>query len=175
MTIFEQPALMMQLLTYQIYSMFHYKEVTCKISIQCGIKLYSLQVNYPKIYPGGFVQVENTGFCSASGCIGFLYEQEIDRDRAVPIYQRYRTMVRRHIDQMVRTRNNKARNERIETGVLVNGHKGKNLSVERSVGECYRWKAIGQCPRGDSCSNSHGRYRGQSTIVLSGSKDADTD
>ena len=34
---------------------------------------------------------------------------------------------------MVRTRNNKARNERIETGVLVNGHKGKNLSVERRV------------------------------------------
>ena len=49
----------------------------------------------------------------------------------MPSYQRLKTMVRRHIDQMIRTRNFKAQNERIETGVLVNSHKGRNVSVER--------------------------------------------
>ena len=27
--------------------------------------------------------------------------------------------------------------------------------VERTVGECYQWKAHGQCSKGDSCSISH--------------------
>ena len=34
-------------------------------------------------------------------------------------------MVRRHIDQMIRTRNFEARNERIETDVLVKSHTGR--------------------------------------------------
>ena len=46
-----------------------------------------------------------------------MYDHENDRDRAVPSYQRLKTMVRRHIDQMIRTRIFRARNERIETGV----------------------------------------------------------
>ena len=41
-------------------------------------------------------------------------------------------------------------NERIETGVLVKRQKGKRASVERRMGECCRWKACGQCSRGDS-------------------------
>ena len=32
--------------------------------------------------------------------------------------------------------------------------------VETKVGECYQWKATGQCARGDSCSFSHGPNRG---------------
>ena len=52
-------------------------------------------------------------------------------------------MVRRHIVQMIRTRNFRARKERIETGVLVKNHKGKNASVKRRVGECHQWKANG--------------------------------
>ena len=39
--------------------------------------------------------------------------------------------------------------------------KGKTVSVERKVGECYQWKANGQCSRRDSCSFSHGYCRGQ--------------
>ena len=31
----------------------------------------------------------------------------------------------------------------------------RKASVERKVGECYQWKAIGQCSKGDSCSFSH--------------------
>ena len=58
---------------------------------------------------------------------------------------------------MVRTRNFKARNERIETGVLVKGQTGKNVSVERRMDECDQWKANGQCSRGESGSLRHGR------------------
>ena len=64
-----------------------------------------------------------------------LCEQQLDRDRAVPSCQRLKTMVRRHIDQMIRTRNIRAQNERIETGVLVTSQKGKNVIVERRMGE----------------------------------------
>ena len=55
----------------------------------------------------------------------------------MPSYQRLKTMVR-HIDQMIRMRNFKARKERIETGVLVKSHLGRKVSVEREVGECYQ-------------------------------------
>ena len=62
--------------------------------------------------------------------VSAMYEREIDPDRSMPSYQRLKTEVRRHIDQLIRTRNFRARNERIETGVFVKSHKGKNVSVE---------------------------------------------
>ena len=40
------------------------------------------------------------------------YEQEIHQDRSRPNYQMLKTMVRRHIDQMIRTRNSNVRIER---------------------------------------------------------------
>ena len=67
-----------------------------------------------------------------------MYEQAIDRDRATPSNQRLKAMVRRHIDQTVRTRNFKARNERIETRVVTKSQKGTKVIVERKVGECSR-------------------------------------
>ena len=51
-----------------------------------------------------------------------MYDQEIVRDRVMPSYK-LKTMARRHFDQMIRTRNFKARNERIETGMLVKSRK----------------------------------------------------
>ena len=90
-----------------------------------------------------------------------MYDQEIDRDRATPSNQRLQTMVGRHIDQMIRTRNFKARNERFQTGVSVNSHKGRKVSVDRKIRECFQWKATGQSARGDSCRFSHGSNRGQ--------------
>ena len=39
--------------------------------------------------------------------------------------------------------------------------KGKNVSVESRMGECYQWKPHGQCSRTDSCSFSQGSNRGQ--------------
>ena len=48
--------------------------------------------------------------------------------------------------------NCKARNEKIETGVLVKSQKGRHVNAERKVGEYFQLKANGQCSRGDSCS-----------------------
>ena len=77
-----------------------------------------------------------------------MYDQEMDRDRVMPS------------DQMISTRNFKARNERIDTRISVKSHKGRIVSVEKKVGECYQWRATGQCARGDSCF-SHGSNRGE--------------
>ena len=76
-----------------------------------------------------------------------MYNQEMSQGRVTPNYQRFKKMVNQHIDQTIRTRNFKARNERIETGVLVKSQKGRNVSVERNVGECTQWKVNGQCSR----------------------------
>ena len=70
--------------------------------------------------------------------------QELNRDQVAP-YQKLKTMVRQHIDQTIRTRNFKDRNERIETGVLVKSQKGRNVSTERKVRDCCQWKTNGQC------------------------------
>ena len=78
------------------------------------------------------------------------------------------------LDQRCRTCNFRARNERIETGVIVKSHKVKNVSVERQVGECYQWKATGQCSRADSCSLSHGSNRGQKAQSSSPTPEAPT-
>ena len=65
----------------------------------------------------------------------------------MPSNQRLKTMARRRVDQLIRTRNFRARSERIETGVVVKSHKGRMSA----------WKG----ERGDSCSFSHGNNRGQ--------------
>ena len=83
-----------------------------------------------------------------------MYEQEIIRNNEQPNYSRLKIAVGRHIHQQLRTRNFRARNEIIERGI-TGRPKGRKAVVEREVGECYQWKAIGQCSRGDSCSFSH--------------------
>ena len=49
----------------------------------------------------------------------------------------------------------RSRSGRIETAVLVKTRKGKHVSVERKQGECYQWKAKGQCTKGNACSFRH--------------------
>ena len=89
-----------------------------------------------------------------------MYEQAIHQDPTRPKYQMLKTMVRRHIDQMMSTRIFKVRNERIE-GVLIKTQ-GKQVSVERTE-KCDQWKANG-CSKRDACSFRHDENkRGQST------------
>ena len=42
----------------------------------------------------------------------------------------------------------------VDTGAQAKG-KGKLVSVKRKQGECYQWKAKGQCTREDACSFRH--------------------
>ena len=84
-----------------------------------------------------------------------MYEQENVRNNGQPSCSRLKTAARRHTDQIMRTRNFRARNEIVEIGTVTKSHNGRIVSVERRVGECYQWKANGQCLKGDSCSFRH--------------------
>ena len=64
------------------------------------------------------------------------------------------------VDQMVRTRNFRVRNE------VTKSQKGKKAYVEGKVGECFQWKAHGQCSKRDSCCDW---YKKTCTVVRSSS------
>ena len=89
-----------------------------------------------------------------------MYNLELNRDQVAPSFQKLRKMVRQHIDQTIRRRNFKARNERIETGELVKSQKGRNVRA-------------GQCSKGDSCSFNHGSHSGQRAQSSSSNSKAD--
>ena len=88
-----------------------------------------------------------------------LYDMEIHQKISKPDHQRLRSMVKRSIVQKLRSRNFNARNERIETGAVVKNRKDQR-GVERGPGECFQWKAKGQCSKGDSCSVRHDENKG---------------
>ena len=73
-----------------------------------------------------------------------LYDQETVRNNGQTSYLRLKT----------------SGNEIVERGVVTKSQKAKKAHVERKVGECFQWKAIGQCSKGDSCSFSHDRASG---------------
>ena len=54
-----------------------------------------------------------------------MYEQEINQDLSKPSYQKLKTMIKRYINQKIRTRNFQVRSERIETGEKVKTQKGE--------------------------------------------------
>ena len=83
-----------------------------------------------------------------------LYDQETARNNWQTHYLRLKTAVKLHIDQMMRTRNFRVRNEVVERGSVTKSLRGKKGCVERKVGECCQWKAHEQFSTGDSCSFS---------------------
>ena len=90
-----------------------------------------------------------------------LCNQDLDRDKVPPSYQNLRTTVRQHIDQTIRTRNFRARNERIETGALVKESlRKKRQRCEKNWEKCCQWQATGQWSRGNACSFTHGENSG---------------
>ena len=87
-----------------------------------------------------------------------LYDQETVRNNGHTSYLPLKTSVKLHIDPMMRTRNFRVRSEVVERGAVTKSQKGKKAYVERQVGQCFQWKAHGQCSKkGDSCSFSHDR------------------
>ena len=104
-----------------------------------------------------------------------MYEQETVRNNGQPSYTRLKTSVRLHVDQMMRANNFRVRNGKVERGAVTKSQKGKKAFVERKVGECYQWKANGQCYMEDfcifrhdpACGNKFEDHRSKRTIVLS--------
>ena len=55
-----------------------------------------------------------------------------------------KTSVKLHIDQMMRTRNFRVRNEVVERGSVTKSQEGKKACLERKVGECFQCEAHAQ-------------------------------
>ena len=83
-----------------------------------------------------------------------LYDLEIHQKKAGPDYHRLKTMVKRSIEQDLRNRNFGARNGNYERNAVVR-HQGTKQRGQRTLGDCWQWKANGQCSKGDNCSFRH--------------------
>ena len=81
-----------------------------------------------------------------------LYNMEIKK--AGPDYHRLKTMVKRSLEQNLRIKNFEARNGNYETNAVVKNHETKQRE-QRTLGECWQWKANGQCSKGDNGSFRH--------------------
>ena len=116
-----------------------------------------------------------------------LHDQELGRNNGTLNNQQLNTAVKLHIDQMMRNRNFKARNDVVVSGSVTKSQKENKAYVEREVGECFQWKAHGQCSKGDSCSFCHDhslasgsrgscqRRKGRSSSPASHPKEKQTD
>ena len=83
-----------------------------------------------------------------------LYHLEIHHKKSKPYCHRLRTMVKRSIEQDLRTRNFEAKNGRIESNNSVKNQR-EQRHVLKGQGDCWQWKAIGWCSKGNNCSFRH--------------------
>ena len=86
-----------------------------------------------------------------------LFDMENHQKISMPNNQKLKTMVKRSKDQKLRLRTFDARSERIETGAVVTSRR-RSSGIERGQGVFYKWKAKGQCSRGDRCSFRHDNH-----------------
>ena len=62
--------------------------------------------------------------------------------------------MKRSIEQDIRNKNFGARNGNYERNAVVK-NQGTKQRVQRILGDCWQWKANGQCSEGDNCSFRH--------------------
>ena len=79
---------------------------------------------------------------------------EIHHKKAGPDYHRLKTMVKRSIEQNLRIKNFEARNGNYERIAVVK-NQGTKQREQKTLGDCWQWKANGQCSKGDNCSFRH--------------------
>ena len=83
-----------------------------------------------------------------------LYDLEIHQKKLGPDYHRLKTMVKRSIEQDIRNKNFGARNGNYERNAVVK-NPGTKQRGQRILGDCWQWKSIAQCSKGDNCSFRH--------------------
>ena len=83
-----------------------------------------------------------------------LYDLEIHQKKAGPDHHRLKTMVKRSIEKNLRMKNFEARNGNYETNAVVK-NQGTKQREQRTLGDCWQWKANAQCSKGDICSFRH--------------------
>ena len=83
-----------------------------------------------------------------------LYNMETHQKKAGPDYHRLKTMVKRNIEQNLRIKNFEARNGNYERNAVVK-NQGTKQRGRRTLGDCWQWRANGQCSKRDNCSFRH--------------------
>ena len=83
-----------------------------------------------------------------------LYNMEIHQKKAGPDYHRLKTIVKRSIEQNLRIKNFGARTGNHERNAVVKNQVTKQRE-QRTLGDCWQWKANGQCSKGENCSFRH--------------------
>ena len=83
-----------------------------------------------------------------------LDNMEIHQKKAGPDYHRLKTMVKRSIEQDIRNKNFGAKNGNYERDAVVKNQETKQRE-QRTLGDCWQWRANGQCSKGDNCSFRH--------------------
>ena len=71
-----------------------------------------------------------------------LYNVEIHQKKAKPDDHRLKTMVKRSLEQDLRTNSFEAINVRIESNMLVKNQR-EQRRVHKGQGDCWQWQAIG--------------------------------
>ena len=69
---------------------------------------------------------------------------EIHQKKAGLNYHRLKTMVKRSIEQNLRIKNFEARIGNYERNAMVK-NQGRKHREQRTPGDCWQWKANGQC------------------------------
>ena len=84
-----------------------------------------------------------------------LYDLEIHQKKIGPDYHSLKTMVKRSIDQDLRSRNFGVRNGNCERINAVVKNQGTKQRVQRILGDCWQWETNGQCVKGDNNNFRH--------------------
>ena len=83
-----------------------------------------------------------------------FFNMKVHQKKAGPDYHRLKTMVKRSIEQNLRMKIFEARSGNYETNAVVKNQEVKQRE-QRSLGDCWQWKANGQCSKRDNCSFRH--------------------
>ena len=83
-----------------------------------------------------------------------LYDTDIHQKKAGPDYHRFKTMVQRSIEQNLLIKNFEGRNGNNERNAVFKNQETKQRG-QTTPGDCWQWKANGQCSKGDNCSFRH--------------------
>ena len=83
-----------------------------------------------------------------------LYNLEIHQKKLGPDYHGLKTMVKRSIEQDIRSKNFGAGNGNYEKNAVVK-NQGTNQRVQRTLGDCCQWETYGQCVKGDNSIFRH--------------------
>ena len=83
-----------------------------------------------------------------------LYDLESHQKKLGPDCHRWKTMVKRSIEQEIRNKNFGARHGNFEKNAVVK-NQGTKQRGQRILGDCGQWECNGQCVKGDNCSFRH--------------------